>query len=60
MNASISIVVPTYARIESKKRLFKSILDQDISPCEVIVVEKEFNWNIIAEMYIKPYAETLR
>jgi glycosyltransferase involved in cell wall biosynthesis len=39
MIASISIVVPTYDRAESIKRLFKSILDQDISPLEVIIVD---------------------
>ncbi|MGC9097105.1 MAG: glycosyltransferase family 2 protein, partial [Infirmifilum sp.] len=39
MIASISIVVPTYDRTESIKRLFKSILDQDISPLEVIIVD---------------------
>lgn len=43
MKQSFSIVIPTYHRVESLKRLFASLAKENISATDIIVVEQGEN-----------------
>lgn len=55
MNISISIVIPTYKRKENLLKLLKSLVDNEVNPTQIVVVEQVENYRKIYKKFAKKH-----